>query len=119
MRPLLRDLRHGLRLAIGSSGFRVVALLTVWLVIGAISSPELFPAILEASGQDKSDTTQEKLPPWERRPRNLRAAAEQNKLALQLITAIFEARLRRGEAEARFKPTIAPPDKQEGSPQRT
>ena len=111
MKRLLRNLRHGLRLAIGPSCFRMVAVLTLGLGIGAISSTEFFPAIVAASPQDKSDTTQQKLPPWERRPRDLRAAAEQNKLALQLINAVFEARLRRGEAESKFQPTIAPADK--------
>ena len=42
---------------------------------------------------------------------DLRAAAETNKQALQLTTAVFEARLRRGEVEAKFTPKIAPQDK--------
>ena len=113
MKLFLRDLRHGLRVRAKSSAFRSIAALTLGIGIGAIHATQMAPVIAAASYQSSTNKDQGDLPPWERRPKDLRAAVETNKRAVQLITAVFGARLRRGEVELKFKPKIAPPDRKD------
>jgi len=108
MKPFLRDLRHGLRIRAQSPVFRSIAILM--LSIGAITAATVAPVITAASAQNSNTKSQGALPSWEQRPVDLRAAVETNRQALRLITAVFAARLRRGEVESKFTPKIAPPD---------
>jgi hypothetical protein len=93
-------------------GFTIFsASLTLALFVGATASLCTAQTSAPATDKNKTGKTQEDLPPWKWRPLDLRAAAETNKQALQLTTAVFEARLRRGEVEAKFTPKVAPQDK--------
>ena len=93
-------------------GFGIFSrLLAIALFVGASTTICAAQATSPATSKNKTTNTQEDLPPWKWRPLDLRTAAETNKQALQLTSAVFEARLRRGEVEAKFTPAIAPPDK--------
>jgi hypothetical protein len=110
MKFFLRDLRHGLRKCAQSPGAVRIAFLLPGIVLASIISP---PTASFAAAAADNDTAvkQKEIPPWERYPKDMRAATDANKQALQLITAVFEARLRRAEVESRFIPKIAAPDK--------
>ena len=109
MKFLLRDLRHGLRIRVQSLGFAAISALLIGICVVGIARP----AVSSPTAPDKNAATQKEIPPWERMPKDMRAATEANKQALQLITAVFEARLRRAEVEMKFLPTIASPDKKD------
>lgn len=88
-----------------SPGFIVIVVLTLALAVGASTATDMAPAAVLAPENNKADNT-------ERQPVvDLRAAVEANKLALELTAAVFDACLRRFEAESRFTPTVAPRDK--------
>jgi hypothetical protein len=93
-----------------STGPTAIAVLILALGIGANTATNMGMAMVSASDENKTDQTQKELPPWKRQPLDLRAAVEANKLALKLIAAVFDAGLRRFEAESKFTPTVALPD---------
>ena len=111
MSPFLRNPRRRLWRRAKSSAFRLVVVLTLGFALGTIHAVLMSPVIAGASYQIPAKKNKEGPLPWERRPTDLRAAVETNKLALQLTGAVFEARLRRSEVEFKFKPKIAPPDR--------
>jgi hypothetical protein len=109
MKSLIRDLRHGLRIRIHILRFRAISALLLGIGIVAIGGS----AVSSAAALGNDATAKKEIPPWERMPPDMRAATEANKQALQLITAVFEARLRRAEVEMKFLPTIGSPDKKD------
>src|SRR5664279_4255446 len=93
-----------------STGLTAIVVLTLALGIGPNTATNMATAMVSASDENETDKTQNELPPWERRPLDLRAAVEENKLALKLIAAVFDAELRCFETESKFTPTVAPVD---------
>ena len=94
-----------------SPSFTAIAVLTLSLSIGTSNAINMAPTIVSESDKNTTDKTQKELQPWERQPEDLRAAIETNKVALKLIAAVFDARLRRFEAESKFTPKVAPQDR--------
>jgi hypothetical protein len=109
MKPFLRVLGRRLRRRAQSSAFRWIVPLTVGFGMAALAASHMPPVVTVALAQNASASAPKELPPWEQRPQDMRAANEANKQALRLMTAVFAARLRRGEVEFKFIPKIAPP----------
>ena len=111
MYTALNNLRNGLWMRTQSPRFRMITVLTLAITLGTNFATSMAAAQASASATAKTNNTQKEPLPWERKPADLRAAVETNKLALKLIAAVFDARLRRFEAESKFTPKVAPTDR--------
>ncbi len=111
MEPFLRGLGLRSRVCANSPTLRWIAVLTLGLGVVAVHLGKMAPIVAAASYQTSTNNKPKEFPPREPVPKELPATAETNKQALQLTIAVFEARLRRGEVEFKFRPKVAPPDK--------